>query len=98
MDGVQPFMTAFTGQAIRCTLNAPETDVRLEYSVLPRLVMNQEQFKGLKAEELTSIRDKVAELKIIMVETYQDQCGEGLYTLMFHLFNHPTEALKGLGA
>lgn len=61
------------------------------YSALIRLVMNEEKSIGLKAQELTSIRYKVAELKRLSVEAFQDHCVNALFTMKLHLLDHLKE-------
>lgn len=47
------------------------TVVHSKYSAINRLVMNREKFYTLEAAELTSIKDKVAELKRLEVEIFK---------------------------
>lgn len=59
-----------------------------------RLVMIQEKFDELKAADLTTIRHKVADLKILVVDIFQYLCDSGLFTLKFHLLNFLTNGLR----
>lgn len=61
-------------------------------------VINRVKFKRLKSVELNSIRHILAGRKTLVVETFQDLCGTGLFTLQFHLLHHQREDLDHVHA
>lgn len=75
-----------------CTKKEPITVVHEEYSVLRMLlVMNHEELNGLKAVELSGIREKIAALKRCIFKTFQDYYGERPFTERVHLLPHLTD-------
>lgn len=98
MDSVFPVVVIFINQATRCTKKAPITVVHSRYSALTRLAINEENSIDVKPAQRTTMRDRVAETKRFLVETFQGHCGNGLFKLKLHLLYQPTEIQEDLGS
>lgn len=65
-----------------------------DYTEPIKLVMCRERLTGHKAAETTNIRDKIAELKRLVVELFQDRCGNILFSMNIRLIDHLAEVLE----
>lgn len=90
LDCVFPFVAGFVGRTTRCPEKAPDAVVYSMCSALLGLVMSRKKFTALKATELTSTMDKVAELNISVAESFRDHCGNEIFTQRSGLLDHRT--------
>lgn len=55
--------------------------VHSEYSALVKLVLSREKFHGVRATEITRIKDNVSEFERLEVANFSDHCVNRLFTL-----------------
>lgn len=84
-DSLFSFVAAFIDRATGFVRNAPMTRVLFRYSMLLKMVMNRDEWYGLRAENVAEMKRDVAELKRVTVGTVGEHCNTGLFTMKIPL-------------
>ena len=93
VDMVFPFVCAFLDRKTQETSGVLTKISTMNSSLLTMLYYEIDR-KGLTAERLSTLRDRIRMLKIDMASFYKRFTQTGLFTLKFHLLDHLAEDLS----